>query len=322
MENGLITKPAALGSSWNTAALLKVEKPDRFHAKLSFPTPDDYTNGTFLFGIAPTTCDLASEDIEKHSGVFFDWPRQIVRPAGELYMEVPGIDQGHHGELWRQELHMYYESGSLFFAISGHPRVKVPCGIAKREYRPCISICEPGVRYGISVVSAKRMRSGLSDGEAALKVARTMWTDKSFSDAVVVCGSRTLPVHRCVLTAASAFFASAFGGTMKEAREAKVVIEDADEKSVESLLQYLYTGHVGEGADAIALLPIAHRLGVAALVELCAALIVEELCEENVVRSVAILRPLRDEQVVRPYWEQAADRLMSNRSLCLAHLAG
>merc|ERR1712151_1104806 len=143
---------------------------------------------------------------------------------------------------------------------------------------------------------------------------------RAFADADVICPPRSIAVHRCFLAAASPFFARAFQGSMRESSEAKVVIEDADADAVEALVHYLYTGAVDDNVDPTALLALAHRFEVRGLLRLCAASIVWDLTEENVARSVAALRPFKDEGPIEEYWRALVDRLGGDRAMLEALL--
>merc|ERR1712187_782183 len=212
-------------------------------------------------------------------------------------------------------LHVFYEEGTLYFAVEGHSRVKVPMEIPSGDYRPCISIARSKVRLWTSVQSRKRKIVVDDDEASALKVMRCLWTDRSFSDATVTCGSQSFRVHRSILAANSQFFARAFQSQMRAASDCSVVIPDADKNSVEALLRYLYTRDVGEDFDASALLPLAHRYEVAGLVDRCAAAITKGLREDNVVRSVAALMPFKDEESIKWHWNDVMGRIATHRAL-------
>ncbi|CAK0912196.1 unnamed protein product [Prorocentrum cordatum] len=121
---------------------------------------------------------------------------------------------------------MVYEDRTLSFGHCGHPHLKAPFRLDPLDYLPCISIGKEGVKIRVSVDAPERKRklADADDGAAALKIARTLWSDRAFSDAVVVSPPRSIAVHRCVLAAASPFFARAFQGCMRESSEARVVI--------------------------------------------------------------------------------------------------
>ena len=105
---------------------------------------------------------------------------------------------------------------------------------------------------------------------------------------------------------------------MREGREAKVVINDADENSVRELVCFLCTGNINENSNFVLLLPLAHRYGVSDLVEICASSIADDLCPENVVSSLAALRRFREDDIVKKHWNNALNNIRSSESLTKA----
>lgn len=338
-SNGLVLDGDVLaktdGEDWDTAALLGVGVAARF--QVSVQVLEWGQTGLLPFqppcvvGVAPRGVDLTVQDIEETAGAFLVYYSEECKITGvasgtsDTHVVLPGGGRTSQ-ELqaaWERGLDMVYEDGALSFAHRGHPRLEAPFRLHPLDYLPCISIGKKGVKLRVSVDAPERKRrlTDPEDGAAALKIARTLWSDRAFADAVVVCPPRSIAVHRCVLAAASPFFARAFQGCMRESTEARVVIEDADADAVEALVRYLYTGAVDSGVDPAALLPLAHRFEVHGLLRLCAAAIVWDLAEDNVARSVAALRPFKDEAPVEEYWKALVDRLLEDRRLLEAQLA-
>jgi hypothetical protein len=323
------------GESWDTAALLNVGVSSRFqvcvqvvewghHGLLPFQPP-------CVLGVVQRNTDLSVQDIEESVGAFLVYYSQECKVTGcagntsDVHVALPGGGRQSLEELravWELGVEMIYEDRTLSFAHAGHPHLKAPFLLEPEDYLPCITIGKEGVKVRISVDAPERKRkmSSLEDGAAALKIAKTLWSERAFADAVVICPPRSIEVHRCVLAAASPFFARAFQGCMRESSEAKVVIEDAEADAVEALVRYLYTGAVDDAVDPASLLALAHRFEIGGLLRQCAAAIVWDLTEENVARSVAALRPFKDDVFVQEYWKALVDRLGKDRAVLEAHL--
>nr|CAB3259924.1 kelch-like protein 21 [Phallusia mammillata] len=65
-----------------------------------------------------------------------------------------------------------------------------------------------------------------------------------FFDMNICVGSTKIPCHRIVLAAASDYFRSMFGGTMKESFTNTVTIHDVEPSTMECLVDFCYTGSV------------------------------------------------------------------------------
>jgi len=66
--------------------------------------------------------------------------------------------------------------------------------------------------------------------------------DPETSDYTLKCGSKIFKAHKAILGARSRVFRAMFLSGMKETLEGEVVIEDLDEKILEEVLFFLYTG--------------------------------------------------------------------------------
>jgi len=329
LEGNVVRKTGGSASAWDTSALFEVPRADNFHV---FVEVLEYGEAAAdaspaLLGIAPIDADLTVEDIEHTTGSFLVLPEHDVELPLDMNVHyasqsqhyqskirLPGCDAGDDPLNCHRGIHMFYEDGQLLFSIDGHARALAPEPVGNKDFRPCVSIGYAGVQLRIAVDTPDSKRKGMGECPIA-KVNRTLWDDKVFTDASVVCLSRTMPVHRCVLAAASPFFARAFASPMREGGEARVVLEDTDEASSEALLKYLYTSCVDDGVDTIALLPLAHRLGATSLVEHCATDIVRNLCPGNVVPSIVALRPFRDDGPTRKHWGALVDFVRGDRVL-------
>ena len=66
--------------------------------------------------------------------------------------------------------------------------------------------------------------------------------DTETSDFTLKCGSKHFKVHKNILGARSAVFRAMFQSGMREAVDGEAIIEDIDEKTLERILLYLYSG--------------------------------------------------------------------------------
>jgi len=306
--------------AWNSHALLDVADPKHFSVSIRPVPKRPWSEISVIVGIVPEDANLCVNDIESHCGVFLLHKltsTEVIDATGDtLRFDLPGLDDC----LKLQQcpaLGMTYDDGELYFALEGHSPALVPVTIPTAEYRPCISIPD-SLRFSVAVDAPSRKRKRDEEEVRAVKINKSLWAERKFTDATVVCGEQSFPVHRCVLAASSLFFARAFEGSMKESVEARVVIKDADAGCVEVLLSYLYTGQIDGCINAAALLPVAHRLEVSALVEHCAAALAWEINSENIVSTVAALRPYMDNPAVKPHWDVIASCILADGSMVRA----
>ena len=75
--------------------------------------------------------------------------------------------------------------------------------------------------------------------------------DWEISDFRLKCGSKIFMVHKAILGARSKVFRAMFLSGMKEAVDGEAVITDIDEKTLEEILNYLYSGKLS-GKDFVA----------------------------------------------------------------------
>jgi hypothetical protein len=340
LVNDILFRMEGDEDEWTGQALLDVADPKHFSVTLrpageknqkwsSLVSESGDDSLWFVLGAASPDTDLTIIDVDEKSetvGSFFrffsnDDNGVDVYNGADVYdtNTLPGssnvLDQN-------IALQMTYKDGQICFGFEGkEPSQMFAC---PEDVRPFISIKHLNTRLSVDVDTHRRMRKRAHDNDEgpATKVVKSLWQDRLFTDATIVCGARKIPVHRNVLVAASPFFSSAFQGEMKEGLTAEVVIADADPEAVEALLAYLYTGQVGDKVDAMALLPVAHRFGASALVDHCASQLVEELREENIAKAMAAMRPFLEDPVVRPHWNAMVSRVQANSTLAHAAMRG
>eukprot|EP00929_Paragymnodinium_shiwhaense_P017348 TRINITY_DN126495_c0_g1_i1.p1 TRINITY_DN126495_c0_g1~~TRINITY_DN126495_c0_g1_i1.p1 ORF type:complete len:391 (-),score=39.71 TRINITY_DN126495_c0_g1_i1:50-1189(-) len=76
-----------------------------------------------------------------------------------------------------------------------------------------------------------------------------LWQDQGMSDCHVVRGSRRWSAHKCVLATASPVFATMLQSAFREAAEAEVDLSHLSEVAIESLMRFMYLGHLENVLD-------------------------------------------------------------------------
>ena len=112
-----------------------------------------------------------------------------------------------------------------------------PCLILYDDPRPqyrrgTIEVCD-GV-----MTNQKRKREYVQQDRSFER----LWTEKRFTDAVVLCGNQRFPVHRAVLCAKSRVFATLYEGPGQEAEKAEINMTGEVPSAVAALVEHVYTG--------------------------------------------------------------------------------
>ena len=152
-----------------------------------------------------------------------------------------------------------------------------------------------------------------TDFDYPSKLLQTIRNDDEFADCKVACGSAVIRCHRSVLAAVSPVWHAALRGNFREAREATISIEDADYEAVKALLHYAYTGEVVDSNCAPALLCLAHRYEIPALVGECAELLYESMTADNAVSYVSTLNTFIEHEKVALIWPRVVTKVAENR---------
>eukprot|EP00927_Polykrikos_kofoidii_P025711 TRINITY_DN23053_c0_g1_i4.p1 TRINITY_DN23053_c0_g1~~TRINITY_DN23053_c0_g1_i4.p1 ORF type:complete len:403 (-),score=72.28 TRINITY_DN23053_c0_g1_i4:158-1327(-) len=144
----------------------------------------------------------------------------------------------------------------------------------------------------------------------AQRIAQRLWQDRLFTDVDVMCvgddgKKKRISAHRGVLAAASPVFAAMLSSEMKEGQTQEIIISDADERSVQETLEYIYTGGVGENASC-GMIVLGHKYDIAGLVEYAAPVALGNLTKENVVNEVRTLRAHAHDKQLGPVFEESS----------------
>jgi len=140
-------------------------------------------------------------------------------------------------------------------------------------------------------------------------------------DACHLPNDKRFAAHRAVLAAASSVFAKNLGSGMKESQTQEIVIEDADERSVQDTLEYIYTGTVGAQAGC-GMVVLGHKYDIPGLVEYAAPVALGNLTNDNVVEEVRTLRAYADDKQLGPVFEALQNKVHENEELFKAILLG
>ena len=102
------------------------------------------------------------------------------------------------------------------------------------------------ILYWVVVENDALMKKNRKDAETGTNLfiedMAKLLEDPETSDFTLKCGSKSFKVHKAILGARSKVFRAMFLSGMKEAVDGEAVITDIDEKTLEEILNYLYSG--------------------------------------------------------------------------------
>lgn len=175
--------------------------------------------------------------------------------------------------------------------------------------------------YGVVIFSVLPHPEQLSN-KRRIVMQEALWTDTSFSDCTIKCGTRVLKCHRVVLGTASPVWSTALRSSFREGSEASISIDDFDPSVVEAAVKYAYTSDIPADGniDLIDCLKLAHRYEMSSLVEACAHHVINNLTVDNVAKAVAVMNVLSDNKSVKSLWPILFERVRENEFLNKAAL--
>ncbi|KAG8471166.1 hypothetical protein KFE25_009587 [Diacronema lutheri] len=116
-----------------------------------------------------------------------------------------------------------------------------------------------------------------------------MWQAGELCDLTLVIGSRRMRCHRLVLASASRYFRKLFAAGMRDSMLDEVAVQDVDERAFEKALAFVYRGRVAvHQSEITALLHVASRLELSALLRCCIALFTDQLSPETAIDTYSI----------------------------------
>merc|ERR1719237_86524 len=125
------------------------------------------------------------------------------------------------------------------------------------------------------------------------RLSEKMFLKDEFSDVKILCGGKTFPCHKVILSNQSEVFKTMLGdgcGSMIEASTGEIRIKDISADTMESLLYFLYFDHKnlkGKNKINIDLLLAADKYNIPDLVKICVNHLKTNLTEVNAVDIMA-----------------------------------
>ena len=133
----------------------------------------------------------------------------------------------------------------------------------------------------------------IADGRTQLKMwegnkhlsdnFKVILQSKEYSDVTIVVGEIEFHVHRVMLALCSSVFSAMFKHDMKENQQKIVAVTDIDYETMETLLEYIYTGRVKNIDDLTdKLLIAAEKYALEQLKAACSHALIDKITSENV----------------------------------------
>jgi len=172
-------------------------------------------------------------------------------------------------------------------------------------YEPCVLMDKNAKIMVLDYRERERKRR--KTAPARTTVLATMWRDRDFTDATIVCQDQCFNVHSAVMSAASPVFSAAFSSGMVEGATKRLEIKDALPQAMEQLLHYMYNGFVDENLVS-QILPLAVRYQVHPLAEQCGEICRERIfysktSDQVVVDLLGVLRKHKADNAIAKIWE-------------------
>ena len=169
-----------------------------------------------------------------------------------------------------------------------------------------------------------KFEAGSKHGIKALMVMDDLRRRHQLCDVTICVGNRRLPAHRLVLASFSSYFLAMFTGGMMESFEDTVTLKDIDPRSVETLIDFAYTGKLEITTDTVQSLLFASSLfQLTAIQKACSDFLLRQLHPSNClgIRSFADVHSCAELlQVSEKYiHEHFTDVVKSEEFLLLPH---
>ena len=151
-----------------------------------------------------------------------------------------------------------------------------------------------------------------STAQHSIDMAKILLDPKT-SDFTLKCGSRTFKVHKAILGARSAVFRAMFQSGMKEVVDGEAIIEDIDEKTLERILLYLYSGITSlVDCDILALCKAADMYQLHPLMDLITELLPGVKLKPGDIADIFIAAEMINKKKM---YEFAIDQLKKNKGI-------
>lgn len=180
--------------------------------------------------------------------------------------------------------------------------------IADMPYLPFVNLgILSSLEVRVQAANRKKRRRSCDHGTR-------LWSEREFTDAVIVTATGSIPVHRAILGCCPPLRAALMGG-FQESHSCQLTLDDVSHASVEAFLQFLYTGSLPEEIDSVEVLQLAHRYDHKDLIEICAGKAVNAVGSCSVRGVVQALRLLKDDPGVSPAWQRLSEKISSSGEL-------
>lgn len=323
--DGVLVKGNSAGSTWDCVAVFDVPDVHRFEVSITAMKDDIYPSkaGSCALGIVEAV-PFPTGSVE--STTLRQWCQTygaFLVGTGNFRLYQAACDWQHFGlpgSLTKgHTLGLRFLAGTLEYRLDDGAWHAARGGLDAEHgyragYQPCVLMYSP--QWPLAVrVGRKRGRCHLAARDQRL------WTERTFTDATVVCEGEKFEVHRAVLAAASQVFERAFSGVMKEARSALLEVRESAPAAVEAMLRFVYTGALPEGVAGVCapLLELAVQYELRELCEEVATEVLKGVRPENVRERAAMLKRHGEHPRVKVAWAQMLDLLQQDREL-LAHV--
>lgn len=128
--------------------------------------------------------------------------------------------------------------------------------------------------------------------EAPVAIMQQLWASRAqtFDVILIAAGAEEVPVHACILVAASPVFAAALRSGMKETASRKIQVAETPKDIVEGTLAILYTGMEHSKLDIDQVLSFVHKYHIVEVAKYIAPMIIDGLKVEHAAQVVRLLR--------------------------------
>jgi len=306
--------------------IVDVDDTNRFEMQMRRTT---LSEAAVLIGILPAAQRNASLDNVRSLTLSLDARRDIFQIVHGFFIyhdKQKRRAEAQDGTQEIFELHSNNQSEFEYFAYEAAPtptlyfgkdadhrqpvkfRTRIPAG----DYVACV------LHYGSATVQLRHINSSPRKRAAAPSFNR-MWEERLFTDAVVACEGRLIPVHRAVLVMGSPVFAAAFQGEMVEAQSARFEVQAGCYEAVHAMLCFMYTGELNPKL-AIDVLPLAHTYQLEDLVSKCCEIVPTQVKCDNICSILRALKPFQGDEVVGQCWRDVVKQLQEKSQLLDAAL--
>ena len=153
-----------------------------------------------------------------------------------------------------------------------------------------------------------------SSQETFASFGKTILMDYSTADFIIRCKTRKFQVHKTILCARSPVLRATILSDMKEAKKGEIYVEEIDEKTMESIIIFIYTGklNLGKDPDVLMFAWAGHKYLLPGFMELLCFKIRKERTTGEMISDLLISAHLHDSDDLK---EVAMEKIKDNRGL-------